>query len=91
MLRLLHSIFASTVYWKRYDPFFRQKDEAFKSSMDGVLELAERFRDFAEGREQNYRAGNAAQQKLAFVLPVPPNRANLISRTGRNGTHLSLG
>jgi hypothetical protein len=61
-------MFASTVYWKRYDPFFRQKDEAFKSSKDGVLELAERFREYVEGRGKNYRTGDPAQQKLAFVL-----------------------
>jgi Damage-control phosphatase ARMT1-like domain len=61
-------MFASTVYWKRYDPFFRQKDEAFQSSRDGVIELAERFGEFAEGRGKYYQAGDPAQQKLVFVL-----------------------
>ena|SRR5271156_3860273 len=62
-------MFASTVHWKRYDPFFRQKDEAFKTSKTGVLELAERFREFADGRGEHSTTDDSAQQKLIFVRP----------------------
>jgi hypothetical protein len=75
--RLLRAMFASTTHWTRYDPFFRQKDEAFKSSKAGVLELAERFREFAH---QHSSANDLAQRTLVFVRPRSgsPNRANLI-------------
>jgi Damage-control phosphatase ARMT1-like domain len=72
---LLRAIFASTIYWPHYDPFFRQKDEAFKSSKNGVLELAERFREYSMTvGEPSY----PVQQKLVFVPTGSPNRANLI-------------
>jgi hypothetical protein len=66
LYRLLHSVFETTVHWKRYDPFFRQKDDAFKTSKDGVLELAERFREFADGRGEHSTTENPAHQKLLF-------------------------
>jgi hypothetical protein len=60
-------MFATTVHWKRYDPFFRQKDDAFKTSKAGVLELAERFREFADGRGEHSTTEDSAHQKLLFV------------------------
>jgi hypothetical protein len=68
ILSLLRSTFASTVHWTCYDAFFRQKDEAFKTSKSAVLELAEHFRVYA-AREQ---VDDASQNKLVFVpLTLP--------------------
>jgi hypothetical protein len=57
------------VHWKRYDPFARQKDEAFRSSKNGVLELAERFREFSGTLTNGLQTGDAEYQKLLFVTP----------------------
>ena len=88
---LLASIFASTIHWTLYDPFFRQKDEAFKSSKQCVLELVEHFGAYAA--RARFQGNDAAQQKLVFVPPptppdhviaLPPTRAlTLISRPRR--------
>lgn len=67
ILRLLHSMFASTLHWRHYDPFLRQKDEAFRSSKKGVLELAERFREFALNIGTHSKTDDPDQQKLLFV------------------------
>jgi len=66
--RLLKSLFATTAHWTHYDPFFRQKDEAFKSSKQCVLELAERVRVYAARLRP--QVNDAMQQKLVFV-PLP--------------------
>jgi damage-control phosphatase, subfamily III len=66
-LRLLKSTFASTVHWTTHDPFSRQKDEAFRSSKQGVLELADHFRSYAT----NPRHDEEAQRKLVFVTTPP--------------------
>jgi len=87
-------MFASTVHWKRYDPFFRQKNDAFKTSKTGILELAERFREFAVGRRELFASEDSAQQKLLFVRHLPqkfPVRANLNSHAGGNGAYLFVG
>jgi len=67
--RLLYSMFATTKYWGRYDPFFRQKDEAFRSSKDGVLELAERFRQVATSAGGRSPAWDSAKDRVIFVRP----------------------
>ena len=36
---------AKTSFWKRYDPFYRQKMKTFKSSRPAVLELCARYKD----------------------------------------------
>ena len=82
-------MFASTIHWKQYDPFRRQKDDAFRSSKNGVLELAERSREFPGTLTMGMQTGDAEQQKLLFVRHQSPIRANLIS--GGDGTHMSLG
>jgi hypothetical protein len=58
-----------TTHWKNYDPFFRQKDEAFKSSEKGVFELAEHFRDFAASVEEDSKSENPEDRKVVFVRP----------------------
>jgi len=73
-------MFASTVQWKQYDPFRRQKDDAFRSSKNGVLELAERFREFSGTLTKGLQTGDAEQQKLLFVRHQSPIRANFIFR-----------
>lgn len=78
--RLLHSMFASTIHWKTYDPFLRQKDEAFKTSKKGVVELADRFREFAESLPSHSSTEDSETEKLLFVQPHIRSRANLISR-----------
>ncbi|CAG8676231.1 9838_t:CDS:2 [Cetraspora pellucida] len=40
LYRRIHSIFARTKHWKDYDPFFRQKEVAFKASFIAVIEIA---------------------------------------------------
>jgi hypothetical protein len=62
-------MFASTNYWKSYDPFIRQKDQAFRSSEAGVLELAERFQEFAatSAKHTQFKAPDASEEKLLFV------------------------
>lgn len=72
--RLLRSTFASTTHWSNYDPFFRQKDEAFKSSKNGVLEIAGRFREYAMALRQRSVAETPAQQKVVFVNHLLPFR-----------------
>ena len=67
---LLRSMFASTTYWKNHDAFFRQKDEAFKSSQNGVLELAERFWDYAASTGAHFRRENPEHRKFVFVGPI---------------------
>jgi len=64
-LRLLKSTFASTVYWTTHDPFARQKNEAFRTSKQGVLELADHFRSYAI----HPRHDDEVQRKLVFVDP----------------------
>jgi Damage-control phosphatase ARMT1-like domain len=64
-LRLLKSTFASTIHWTKHDPFSRQKNEAFRSSKQGVLELADHFRSYAT----HPRHDDEAQRKLVFVIP----------------------
>jgi Damage-control phosphatase ARMT1-like domain len=62
-------MFAPTMHWKHYDPFLRQKDEAFKSSKTGVLELAERFQEFAEvsAKHTQFNTPDESEEKLLFV------------------------
>jgi hypothetical protein len=60
-------MFASTLHWRHYDPFLRQKDEAFKTSRAGVLELAERFREFAVNVGSQSKTDDPDQEKLLFV------------------------
>ena len=60
-------MFASTIHWKYYDPFLRQKDEAFKSSKTGVLELAERFQEFAEDSAKHTLLVPESEEQLLFV------------------------
>ena len=73
--RLLKSLFATTAHWTHYDPFFRQKDEAFKSSKQCVLELAERVRVYAARLRP--QVNDAAQQKLVFV-PLRPDHVTIL-------------
>lgn len=65
--RLLHSLFTRTTRWKNYDPFFRQKDDAFKSSKMGVYELADHFRDFAATAEEHSKSEKPEERKVVFV------------------------
>ena len=69
-------MFASTIHWKNYDPFLRQKDEAFRTSEKGVLELADRFREFAENRSKGLVTEDPETENLVFVntlvLPSGP-------------------
>jgi hypothetical protein len=54
---------------KHYDPFLRQKDQAFKSSKTGVLELAERFQEFAgtSAKHTQFLPPDDSEDKLLFV------------------------
>jgi hypothetical protein len=57
------------MHWKHYDPFLRQKDQAFKSSKTGVLELAERFQEFAASstKHTQFLSPDESEDKLLFV------------------------
>ena len=98
IFRLIHSTFERTTYWRQYDPFFRQKDEAFKSSKTGVLELAERFREFAESREnaKNPETEDPEEKKLLFVCHSISDSCNekltlIFCLAGGDGAYLLMG
>ncbi|RHZ88063.1 hypothetical protein Glove_26g297 [Diversispora epigaea] len=43
LYRRIRSIFAKTKHWHDYDPFFRQKSESFKASINSVIEISKRI------------------------------------------------
>ncbi|CDO57506.1 hypothetical protein DV495_001365 [Geotrichum candidum] len=47
MYRKLASFFTAQKRWVTYDPYARQKDDAFKASKEGVYELAHRYKELA--------------------------------------------
>ncbi|CAG8551779.1 7126_t:CDS:2, partial [Diversispora eburnea] len=40
LYRRIRSIFAKTKHWHDYDPFFRQKLESFKASINSIIEIS---------------------------------------------------
>lgn len=48
LYRLIALFFSNQSKWARYDPYARQKRDAFKASQDGVIELAVRYQDLAK-------------------------------------------
>ncbi|KAF5103005.1 hypothetical protein D0Z03_000295 [Geotrichum reessii] len=47
MYRKISTFFTAQKRWITYDPYARQKDDAFKASKEGVYELSLRYRDLA--------------------------------------------
>jgi hypothetical protein len=45
MYRLIRNVFAQSTYWRTYDPFARQKQDALYHSAAAVDSLVERFND----------------------------------------------
>ncbi|CAG8772459.1 9550_t:CDS:2, partial [Dentiscutata erythropus] len=43
LYRRIHSILSRTKHWNNYDPFFRQKEDAFKGSYIAIIEIAKRI------------------------------------------------
>lgn len=72
LYRRLRNFFAVTEHWKRFDPFFDQKADTYKSSSRAILELAkimngltERAAELDEGYEKEGSALEAAFLEMA--------------------------
>jgi uncharacterized protein with ATP-grasp and redox domains len=74
LYRRLHSFFSATQHWREYDPFRRQKNSAFRSSLAAVLELAARYRQILnalrerrDGQSSEKEEDEKEKEKLLFM------------------------
>nr|XP_019008982.1 uncharacterized protein I206_06670 [Kwoniella pini CBS 10737]OCF47763.1 hypothetical protein I206_06670 [Kwoniella pini CBS 10737] len=85
MYRRLRSYFASTIYWKEYDPFFEQKSETYKSSSNAILHLTKSINQAIKDKEklnENFEE-KGSKLEIAFLEMI---QADLWG----NATDLSL-
>lgn len=85
LYRRLRTFFAVTEHWKRFDPFFDQKADTYKSSSTAILELAKVMNGLTERTaelEQGFEAEGSAME-LAFLEMAQ-------SQLWGNATDLSL-
>lgn len=74
LYRRMATLFATSLYWKNYDVFSKQKMSTFRSSRPAVLELAARYNDLTKQLQSDQSALSSATQeerqqaeKLLFV------------------------
>ncbi|ORY86278.1 venom protein 2 [Protomyces lactucae-debilis] len=68
LYRKIRILFTTSNHWQQHDPFFRAKDETFRSSGIAVEELAVRYAKLADDLHAHpYKSMSKEAQKLLFM------------------------
>ncbi|RIA90420.1 hypothetical protein C1645_693563 [Glomus cerebriforme] len=66
LYRRIHLSLAKTKHWRSYDPYFRQKEDAFRASFNAIIEIAKRIGELISAPKMNKDGRDTETDRIIF-------------------------